>query len=278
MNPQHFRYSEADGVGTIRLDRPERLNALTFDSYAELRDAFVTLRTRDAVRCVVITGTGRAFCTGGDVKDIIGKLFGKSQAELLAFTRMTCDLIGNMRALEKPIVASLNGTTCGAGAVIAAAADLRLAAESAKIAFLFTKVGLSGADMGAAWLLPRLVGFGLASELLMLGEFIDARRAERIGLYNQVVPDGELAAATEVLARKLAAGTTRGLAITKRMLNTEAAQTFEDALQAEAWIQAVCMQHPDYREAYEAFLAKRAPDFAKNAPGAPGACTAEPAR
>ncbi|HEX6882391.1 MAG TPA: enoyl-CoA hydratase-related protein, partial [Planctomycetota bacterium] len=188
MNPKHFRWSEEGGVGTIRLDRPERLNALTFDSYAELRDVFVALRTRDTVRCVVITGTGRAFCTGGDVKDIIGKLFGKSLAELAAFTRMTCDLIASMRALEKPIVAALNGTTCGAGAVIAAAADLRVAAESAKIAFLFTKVGLAGADMGAAWLLPRLVGLGRATELLMLGDFIDARRAEAIGLYNQVVP------------------------------------------------------------------------------------------
>ena len=268
MNPRHFRYSEAGGVGTIRLDRPERLNALTFDSYAELRDAFVALRTRDAVRCVVITGTGRAFCTGGDVKDIIGKLFGKSQAELLAFTRMTCDLIRNMRALEKPIVAALNGTTCGAGAVIAAAADFRVAAESAKIAFLFTKVGLSGADMGAAWLLPRIVGLGHSTELLMLGEFIDARRAAQIGLYNQVVPDAELEAAAKALAGKLASGTTRGLAITKRMLEAEASMTLAQALNAEGWIQAVCMQHPDYREAYEAFLAKRPADFVQHAPGA----------
>ena len=160
MNPRHFRYEEADGVATVRLDRPERLNALTFESYAELRDAFATLRERASVRAVIVTGTGRAFCSGGDVNDIIGKLFGVSDAELLAFTRMTCDLIGNMRALEKPIVAALNGTTCGAGAVIAAAADLRIAAESAKIAFLFTKVGLSGADMGAAWLLPRYLGSG----------------------------------------------------------------------------------------------------------------------
>jgi len=268
MNPTHFRYSESDGVGTIRLDRPERLNALTFDSYAELRDAFVTLRTRDSVRCVVLTGTGRAFCSGGDVKDIIGRLFGKSAAELSAFTRMTCDLIGNMRALEKPIVAALNGTTCGAGAVMAAAADLRIAAESAKIAFLFTKVGLSGADMGAAWLLPRIVGLGHATELLMLGDFIDAHRAERIGLYNRVVPDAELEAAAGAVARQLAAGTTRGLAVTKRMLNAEASMSLPEALQAEGWIQALCMLHPDYREAYEAFLEKRAPDFVKNAPRA----------
>jgi len=265
MNPRHFRWSEADGVGTIRLDRPERMNALTFDSYAELRDAFVALRAHDGIRCVVITGTGRAFCTGGDVKDIIGKLFGRTDAELLAFTRMTCDLIGSMRALEKPIVASLNGTTCGAGAVIAAAADFRVAAESARIAFLFTKVGLSGADMGAAWLLPRLVGLGRATELLMLGEFIDARAAERIGLYHRVVPDGELPAATDELAQKLVRGPQRGLAVTKRMLDAEATMTLDQALQAEAWIQAECMKHPDYREAYEAFLEKRAPDFTRGA-------------
>ena len=156
MQTKHFHYEEADGVATVRLDRPERLNALTFESYAELRDTFAALRSRKSVRSVLLTGTGRAFCSGGDVKDIIGRLFGVSDADLLAFTRMTCDLIENMRRLEKPIVAGLNGTTCGAGAVMAVAADMRIAAPSAKIAFLFTKVGLSGADMGAAWLLPRL--------------------------------------------------------------------------------------------------------------------------
>ena len=265
MNPRHFKYEEEDGVATVRLDRPERLNALTFESYAELRDAFATLKERASVRAVVVTGTGRAFCSGGDVNDIIGKLFGVSDAELLAFTRMTCDLIGNMRALEKPIVAALNGTTCGAGAVIAAAADLRIAAESAKIAFLFTKVGLSGADMGAAWLLPRIVGLGHASELLMLGEFIDAKRAREIGLYNEVVPDAELAARARTVAKKLAAGPAMGLAVTKRMLEVEATLTLEEALHEEAWVQALCMKHPDYRESYEAFVAKRAPDFTKNA-------------
>jgi enoyl-CoA hydratase/carnithine racemase len=261
VNPRHFRWSEADGVGTIRLDRPERLNALTFDSYAELRDAFVTLRTRDSVRCVVITGTGRAFCTGGDVKDIIGKLFGKSDAELLAFTRMTCDLIGNMRALEKPILAALNGTTCGAGAVIAAAADLRLAAESAKIAFLFTKVGLSGADMGAAWLLPRLVGFGRAAELLLTGEKIDAVEAHRIGLANRVVPPDRVLSEARAIALKLAAGPAFGVSMTKEMMNAEADLTLGDAIEAEAQAQAICMQHPDFREFYDAFVAKRPPRF-----------------
>jgi enoyl-CoA hydratase/carnithine racemase len=258
---KHFRYDEADGIATLRLDRPERLNALTFDSYTELRDTFAALRDREGVRCVVITGTGRAFCTGGDVKDIIGKLFGVSDAELLAFTRMTCELIENIRRLEKPVIASLNGTTCGAGAVIAAACDLRIASTTARIAFLFTKVGLSGADMGAAWLLPRLVGLGNATELLMTGDFISAERALAIGLYNRVVPEGELERETREWAEKLAAGPSMGLAVTKRMLDAEASMSLADAMPAEAWIQAVCMKHPDPREAYEAFLAKRAPDF-----------------
>jgi enoyl-CoA hydratase/carnithine racemase len=262
-NPKHFHYSEADGIATIRLDRPERLNALTFDSYAELRDAFVQLATRDEARAVVVTGTGRAFCTGGDVKDIIGRLFDVPDSGLLNFTRMTCDLIENMRRLEKPVIASLNGTTCGAGAVIAAACDLRVAAESARIAFLFTKVGLAGADMGAAWLLPLIVGLGHASELLMTGDFIDARRAEAIGLYNRVVPQGELESVTLELARKLADGPEMGLAITKRMLNAEASMELGEAMQAEGWIQAMCMKHPDYREAFEAFTAKRPPDFVR---------------
>lgn len=263
MNPKHFRYEEKDGIATIRLDRPERLNALTFESYAELADTFAALQERNSVRCVVLTGTGRAFCSGGDVLDIIGKLFDVPESDVHAFTRMTCRLIENMLLLEKPILASLNGTTCGAGAVMAAASDLRIGAESAKIAFLFTKVGLSGADMGAAWLLPRIVGLTHATELLMLGEFINARRAEQIGLYNKVVPDAELAAATADWAGKLAAGPSMGLAVTKRMLRLEASMTAREALSAEAWIQAECMNHPDYQESYRAFVEKRAPDFRK---------------
>ena len=265
MNPTHFRYEEKDGIATVRLDRPERLNALTFDSYAELRDAFPVLGERESVRAIVLTGTGRAFCSGGDVKDIIGKLFDVPEADLFAFTRMTCDLIENMRRVEKPIVAALNGITCGAGAVMAAAADIRLATESAKIAFLFTKVGLSGADMGAAWLLPRIVGLGHASELLMGGEFISARRAHEIGLYNRVVPDGELEAVTAEWAERLANGPLRGIAVTKRMLNAEASMSLAEAMQAEGWIQAECMKHPDYREAFDAATEKRAPDFRRSA-------------
>jgi len=270
MGPRHFHYSEADGVATVRLDRPERLNALTFESYAELRDTFAALRDRDAVRAVVLTGTGRAFCSGGDVDDIIGQSLGVGDAELLAFTRMTCDLIHNIRRLEKPVIASLNGLACGAGAVMAAAADLRLAADTAKIAFLFTKVGLSGADMGAAWLLPRIVGLGHASELLMGGEFIDAQRAYEIGLYNRVVPADELPTLTDEWARKLAYGPSMGLRITKRALNDEASLTLAQAMDFEGWIQAECMGHPDYGEAHAAGKVKRAPDFRQfNADGSP---------
>lgn len=261
MDPKHFRYRECEGVATIRLDRPERLNALTFESYAELRDTFVALRTRDSVRSVILTGTGRAFCTGGDVKDIIGRMFAMGAAEVLEFTRMTCDLIESMRTLEKPIVAALNGTTCGAGAVMAAAADVRLACDEAKIAFLFVKVGLCGADMGAAWLLPRIVGLGHASELLMLGDFVDAKRAYEIGLYNKVVPAADLMAEAQRWAQRLADGPTMGMAVTKRMLNAESSMTLAAAMQAEGWIQAECMAHPDYREGFDASTAKRPPRF-----------------
>jgi enoyl-CoA hydratase/carnithine racemase len=197
------------------------------------------------------------------VKDIIGKLFDVPEEDLFAFTRMTCDLIENIRLLEKPVVAGLNGTTCGAGAVMAAAADVRVAAESAKIAFLFVKVGLCGADMGAAWLLPRIVGLGRASELLMGGEFISATEAERIGLYNKVVPNDDLYSEALEYARRLGAGPSFGLAVTKRMLNAEAHMPLREAMQAEGWIQAECMKHPDYREGFDAAMEKRAPDFGR---------------
>ena len=264
ITPKHFEYSEANGIATVRLARPDRLNALTFDSYAELRDTFAVLGERDSVHSVLLIGTGRAFCSGGDVRDIIGRLFGVPDSKLVEFTRMTCDLIENMRRLEKPIVCGLNGLTCGAGAVMAAAADIRVAARSAKIAYLFTEVGLSGADMGAAWLLPRIVGLGHASELLMTGDFISADRAGEIGLYNHVVEDDVLEERAFEIAAKLAAGPEMGLAITKRMLNAEAHMDYRAALQAEGWVQAECMKHPDYRESFEAFTEKRAKDFAKN--------------
>lgn len=270
MKPVHFRYSEADGVATLTLDRPERLNALTFESYRELTQTFVALRQRSAVRAVILTGTGRAFCSGGDVQDIIGKLLKFDAAQLTEFTRLTCDLIESIRRLEKPVIAALNGTTCGAGAVMAAAADFRVAADTAKIAFLFVKVGLSGADMGAAWLLPRLIGLSHATELLMTGAFIDAARAQSIGLYHRVVPPEQLEGEARRLAGELARGPAMGLAITKRMLNAEASLSLEAAMQAEGWIQAECMAHPDFHEGFAAAMDKRAPRFA-GAPPPPAA-------
>ncbi len=261
--PKSFLYgADAEsGVATITLDRPERLNALTFDVYAELRDAFAALDTEPGVRAVVITGAGRAFCSGGDVEEIIGPLVSYDSAHLREFARMTCDLIGNIRRCRRPVVAAVNGTAAGAGAVIAAACDARIAAESAKIAFLFVRVGLSGADMGAAWLLPRLVGRGRAAELLMTGEFIDARRAHEIGLYQRVVPDGRALAEATALAERLARGPAAALAVTKRALDDEAFMSREDALAYEAEAQAGLMEHPDFREAYEALRAKRDPRF-----------------
>ncbi len=259
--PKSFAYQVRDGVATITLNRPQRLNALTFEVYRELTDMFLALRTERDVQVVVITGAGRAFCSGGDVHDIIGELFARDMEGLLEFTRMTCELVENIRALPKPVIASLNGTTAGAGACIALASDLRLASTEAKIAFLFVKVGLSGADMGAAYLLPRVVGISKATELLYTGDFISADEAYRIGLYNRIVPVEELQGVTEELAARLAQGPGFALAKTKEMLNREMFMSFEAALEAEAQAQAICMQHPDYREAYEAFVEKRKPKF-----------------
>lgn len=257
LAPKSFLYTVDSGVATITLNRPDRLNALTFEVYAELRDAFRALDTEAGVRAVVITGSGRAFCSGGDVADIIGALFKLDAHGLHEFTRMTCDLILAMRRCRRPIVGALNGTVAGAGAVIATACDIRIAAESAKIAFLFTKVGLSGADMGAAWLLPRIVGLGLATELLMTGDFIDAARAQAIGLYHRVVPQDRVRAEAAAFAAKLAQGPSEALGVTKQALEAEAALDFEAALAFEAEVQAKLMQHPNFREAYEAFTHKR---------------------
>lgn len=257
--PKSFLYEQqANGVATITLNRPERLNALTFEVYRELTDKFAALRNETDVRVVVITGAGRAFCSGGDVHDIIGKLFDRDIEGLLEFTRMTCDLVRNIRALPKPVIASLNGTTAGAGACIALASDLRIASDEAKIAFLFVKVGLSGADMGAAYLLPRVVGLAKATELLYTGDFISAKEAERIGLYNRVVSGEQLPTTTREFAERLAQGPAFALAKTKEMLNRELHMNLDAALEAEAQAQAICMTHPNYREAYEAFVNKRA--------------------
>jgi enoyl-CoA hydratase/carnithine racemase len=263
MTPRTFLYEHDahTAVATLTLDRPERLNALTFEVYAELRDSFRALDAEPGVRAILITGSGRAFCSGGDVEDIIGALFQRDFQGLLEFTRMTGALILAMRRCRRPIVAALNGTVAGAGAVIASACDVRIAAESAKIAFLFTRVGLSGADMGVSWLLPRIIGHGRASELLMTGEFIDAWEAHRIGLYNRVVPDDALPLEARAFAEKLAAGPSFGLALTKESLDREWAMDLETALAWETQVQAGCMLDPNFRESYEAFRAKRPPKF-----------------
>ena len=256
-----YRLDAAAGVATITLNRPERLNALTFEVYAELRDTFRALDHEPGVRAIVLTGAGRAFCSGGDVEDIIGALFARDATGLREFTRMTCDLILAIRRCRRPVIAALNGTVAGAGAVIAAACDIRIAAESAKVAFLFVRVGLSGADMGAAWLLPCLVGLGTATELLMTGEFIDARRAHEIGLYQRVVPPERVLAEATRVAETLARGPGPALAVTKQALDAEASLGLEEALRYEAEAQAALMEHPNFREAYEAFRAKREPAF-----------------
>ena len=260
--PTSFLYEQdAQGIATITLNRPERLNALTFAVYRELTDTFAALRDEREVRVVVITGAGRAFCSGGDVHDIIGELFQRDMEGLLEFTRLTCELIREMRALPKPVIASLNGTTAGAGACIALASDLRIASEDARIAFLFVKVGLAGTDMAASYLLPRIVGLSKATEMLYTGDFVSAVEAERIGLYNRVVPASELQKATREFAEKLARGPAFALGKTKEMLDREFHMDFAAALESEAQAQAICMQHPDYREAYEAFVAKREAKF-----------------
>jgi enoyl-CoA hydratase/carnithine racemase len=263
QSPKSFLYTvdSATAVATITLNRPERLNALTFEVYAELRDTFRALDTEPGIRAVIITGAGRAFCSGGDVEDIIGALFSRDASGLLEFTRLTGDLILSIRQCRRPVVAALNGTVAGAGAVIAAASDIRIAAESAKIAFLFSRVGLSGADMGATWLLPRIVGLAHATELLLLGDFISAERAAQIGLYNRVVPGDRLMQEATDVAGRLARGASVALGVTKQALNQEASMDLVSAIEWEAKAQAECMQNPTFREAYDAFRAKRDPRF-----------------
>lgn len=263
LSPKSFKYAleAATGVATLTLNRPDKLNALTFEVYRELTDAFQRIGSEPGVRSVILTGAGRAFCSGGDVEDIIGPLLSMQIKELREFTRLTCDLILAIRRCPRPVVAALNGTVAGAGAVIASACDFRVATERAKIAFLFVRVGLSGADMGAAWLLPRLVGHGHATEMLMTGEFTSAQRAKEIGLYTQVVADAELMVAANALARKLARGPKDALAATKDAINREAAMDLEAALAHEAEAQAQLMLGADYKEGYLAFTEKRDPRF-----------------
>jgi enoyl-CoA hydratase/carnithine racemase len=258
---QHFRYQEAAGVATVTFDRPERLNALTFEVYADLRDLLAELPRREQVRVLVVTGAGRGFCSGGDVRDIIGALQRMGPRELLDFTRMTGAVVQRMRELPLPIIAAVNGVAAGAGAVIALAADLRLMASSASLAFLFTKVGLAGADMGAAYLLPRLVGLARATELLLLGDTVDAERAVALGLANQLVDDTELSAAAADLARRLADGPALAYATTKALLTRELDMALPGAIELEAMAQALLIKSQDHAEFYAAFAEGRAPQW-----------------
>ncbi|SDN87577.1 enoyl-CoA hydratase family protein [Polaromonas sp. JS666] len=258
---EHFAYSFEDGVATLTLNRPERKNPLTFDSYAELRDLFRTLNSATDVKTVVITGAGGNFCSGGDVHEIIGPLTKMSMPELLEFTRMTGDLIKAMRLCPQPIIAAIDGICAGAGAMMALAADMRLGTAQAKTAFLFTRVGLAGADMGACALLPRLIGQGRASELLFTGRAMNAQEGLQWGFFNALHEPQELLAQAQKLARELAEGPTFAHGMTKTMLHQEWAMTLDQAIEAEAQAQAICMQTKDFTRAYEAFAAKQKPVF-----------------
>jgi enoyl-CoA hydratase/carnithine racemase len=259
--PKGFRFELDRGVGVITLDRPQRLNALTFEIYQELSDFFATLDRDTDVRAITIRGEGRAFCSGGDVNDIIGELFKRDMKGLVEFTRVTGSLIANIRRVRRPVVGAIHGVAVGAGAVIAAACDIRFFAEGARIGFIFPQVGLSGADMGATYLLPRIVGLGRASELLFTGEIIDANEAYRVGLANRIVPQEKLHAEALAFAHKLSAGPAFAHSVTKQMLESEAQMSLAVAIEAEAQAQAICMAHPDFKTAYDANIAKRAPVF-----------------
>ncbi len=252
-----FLYEVSEGVATLTLNRPEVMNALTFEVYAQLRDLFLDLRRDESVRAVILTGAGDHFCSGGDVHEIIGELLTRDMRAHLEFTRMTGAVVENMRTLDKPIIAALNGMTAGAGAVLALAADLRIASERARFAFLFTKVGLTGADMGAVYLLPKVVGLGRAFELLLLGDTIDAASAERYGLVNRVVPHTELLPTALQLAARLASGPALAISMTKRMLNNELNMDLASAIEAEAQAQALLLMGDAHREFYEQFKARQ---------------------
>ncbi|HJQ15886.1 MAG TPA: enoyl-CoA hydratase family protein [Allosphingosinicella sp.] len=257
----HFDVSFADRVGTIILNRPDRKNPLTFDSYAKLRDLFRNLVYAPEVKAVVVTGAGGNFCSGGDVHEIIGPLTRMDMPELLAFTRMTGDLVKAMRNCPQPIIAAVDGVCAGAGAIMAMAADLRFATPAAKTAFLFTRVGLAGADMGACAILPRIIGQGRASELLFSGRSFSAEEGERWGFFNRIVEPEALLEEARLYAVTLATGPTFAHAMTKNQLNMEWAMPIDTAIEAEAQAQAICMQTRDFGRAYEAFVAKQKPVF-----------------
>jgi enoyl-CoA hydratase/carnithine racemase len=265
LRPTSFQWQVEGLIASVTLSRPERKNPLTFESYAELRDTFRQLAFAEDVRAVVISGAGENFCSGGDVHDIIGPLVQMRREgrmdELLAFTRMTGALVQAMRACSQPIIAAVDGACVGAGAILAMASDLRLGTERSRTAFLFTRVGLSGADMGACALLPRIIGQGRASELLYTGRSMDGAEAERWGFFNRLCPPDSLLADAHALARSLAEGPAFAHAMTKRSLHQEWAMGVDEAIEAEAQAQAICMQTDDFERAYEAFVRHQRPEF-----------------
>jgi enoyl-CoA hydratase/carnithine racemase len=260
-NPQHFAWSCSDGMATVTLNRPERKNPLTFASYAELRDTFRLLAAAEDVKVVVITGAGGNFCSGGDVRDIIGPLTEMNMKDLLEFTRMTGDLIKAMLHCPQPIIAAVGGICVGAGACIAMASDMRIATPEAKTAFLFTRVGLAGCDMGACAILPRIIGHGRAAELLYTGRSMNAEEGHRWGFYNSLAAAGELQNEARRLSEQLVRGPTFAHGVTKTMLRQEWDMALDQAIEAEAQAQAMCMQTEDFRRAYTAFINKEKPVF-----------------
>jgi enoyl-CoA hydratase/carnithine racemase len=268
LNPKHFLWSVEGKVATVTLNRPERKNPLTLESYAELRDTFRDLTYADDIKTIVITGAGGNFCSGGDVHEIIGPLVEMQRrddmAGLLAFTRMTGDLVKAMRACPQPIVAAIDGICAGAGSILAMASDLRCGTARSKVAFLFVRVGLAGADMGACNMLPRIVGAGRAAELLYTGRAMDGTEAERIGFYNRLFDPDSVLADAQALAKTLADGPTFAHAMTKKCIHQEWSMGIDDAIEAEAQAQAICMQTKDYERAYLAFVNKQKPTFEGN--------------
>ncbi|MCJ9429958.1 enoyl-CoA hydratase family protein [Kordiimonas marina] len=261
FKPEHFLWSYADGIATVTLNRPERKNPLTFESYAELRDMYRALVYVPEVKAIVLTGAGGNFSSGGDVHEIIGPLVDMDMPELLKFTRMTGDLVKAMRAAPQPIIAAVDGISVGAGAIMSMASDLRFATPETKTAFLFNRVGLAGCDMGACAILPRIVGQGRASELLFTGRTMSAEEGERWGYFNRIVARDALMAEAVKMAERLAAGPTFANAMTKNQLNMEWDMSIDTAIEAEAQAQAICMQTKDFARAYHAFVAKEKPVF-----------------
>ena len=264
FHPRHFRWELTDRVATIRLDRPEKKNPLTFDSYAELRDCFRALPYVGDVDVVVFASSGGNFCSGGDVHDIIGPVIGLPMKDILAFTRMTGDLVKAMLSCGKPVIAAVDGMAVGAGAIIAMASDLRLATPEAKCAFLFTRVGLAGCDMGACAMLPRIIGQGRAAELLYTGRIMSASDGRAWGFWNAIHSAERLEVETQSLARRLASGPTFAHSMTKTQLNQEWSMGLMEAIESEAQAQAICMQTRDFERAFHAFVAKEKPVFEGN--------------